>query len=129
MRLEIQNRKSKEVKDFGPVEKGLRDLRSYGKNTFAILTDADANYIQVAGGSMSCVVEMRGAGEDFPSRGYLSTSRVPFEGPQDFRFGGGKLIVNPEEFLSIDQVVDLFRCFFKGEPMPSWVSWRKIPVQ
>ena len=59
MLLEVENKPSRNVDDFQVVEKELRTLKSYGPSSFAILTNADGDFIQVAGGRVTCVVELK----------------------------------------------------------------------
>ncbi|WP_010089731.1 hypothetical protein, partial [Burkholderia ubonensis] len=39
------------------IARGLKSLRSYGKSSYASLTDGAGNYVQVAGGGASCMIE------------------------------------------------------------------------
>lgn len=57
MILEIEN--IAEVFPFNDriVKKNLKQLKSYGPNSYATLTDSEGNYLQVAGGRVTCFVE------------------------------------------------------------------------
>ncbi|WP_230948829.1 hypothetical protein, partial [Burkholderia vietnamiensis] len=39
------------------ITHALKSLRSYGKSSYASLTDASGSYVQVAGGGVSCMIE------------------------------------------------------------------------
>jgi hypothetical protein len=57
MKLKIENKEELNVDKFEIVKKALKSLRSYGPNSYAILTDGFGNYIQVGGGIFTCFVE------------------------------------------------------------------------
>ena len=126
MLLEDENKAQRQVDDFEVIEKSLRDLKSYGPSSFAILTNPDGDFIQVAGGRVTCVLEHRRLSDDHPKRAYLSTKKVPFEGTQTLMFGGGHMQMEPDEILFVDDVVEAFRSFFKSEDFPGSLLWRSM---
>lgn len=124
MLLEIEGKKPVQVQDFALVEKTLRSLKSYGPASFAILTKEDGSYVQVAGGRLTCVVERRLPGSAGNERACYHQTRVPFDGRQTLMFGSGRLEVEPDELLFIDDVIALFRAFWDDTPYPETVTWR-----
>jgi hypothetical protein len=126
MLLEVEKKSPVQVSIFSEVEKTLRKLRSYGPQSYASLTRQDGPYLQVAGGGVTCVLEMRDPQASKHWRAHLGQAKVPFEGEQTLMFGGGNLTIWPDEVLFIDDVVAVFRAFFDGEALPKEIKWRDI---
>lgn len=126
MTFEIEKNNPLEIEKFSHIEKKLKYLRSYGPKSFAILSKEDGSYIQVAGGGVTCVVEIRDANKNIQERAYLLQSRVPFSGEQTLVFGGGKIIMEPNEILFIEDVIEVFKSFFYKKPFPKNIYWKKI---
>lgn len=120
--LEVENKRSTEVTDFHKVQKAIEGLRSHGKSSFAILSSNSGDYIQVAGGIVTCVLERRLGSEH--SRAYVREPKVPFEGTQVISCGAGMLKVQPEEILFAEDAVAAFRAFFTGGNYPENILWR-----
>jgi hypothetical protein len=57
MKLEIEGKPVIAAPTPVQVARGLKSLRSYGKSSYASLTDDAGNYVQVAGGGVSCMIE------------------------------------------------------------------------
>jgi hypothetical protein len=126
MILEVEKKSPVAAKGFAKIEKELRALKSYGPHSFASLNKPDGSFVQVAGGRVTCVLEMR----EMPSaklwRAYMDEPRVPFEGLQTLMFGGGRLEVDPGEILFIDDVVCAFKAFFLHQAFPDKIKWRNM---
>ena len=54
MLLEVEKRSPVQAESFAKIEQSLRSLKSYGPESFAILTAQDGSYLQVAGGRITC---------------------------------------------------------------------------
>ncbi len=126
MLLEIEKKKPVQVGDFAKVEKALRGLKSYGPHSYAILTAQDGSYLQIAGGRVSCVLEKRHQNDGKHYRAHLGEAKVPFKGTQTLMFGGGHMQMEPDEVLFIDDVICVFKAFFDGEYLPSYIGWRDM---
>ncbi len=126
MLLEVEKKKPAQVHEFSKVEKVLRGLKSYGPQSYASLTKTDGSYLQVAGGGVSCVMEMREKPSDRHWRAYLEVAKVPFKGQQTLMFGGGHMTMEPDEVLFIEDVVAVFRAFFESKPFPKDIKWRDM---
>ena len=124
MLLEVENRPIQQVDSFDVVETVLRDLRSYGSRSFAISTNSNGDFVQVAGGRVTCVLEHKTARDERPKRAFLTEKKVPFEGTQTLMFGGGHMQMEPDEILFIDDVVNTFRTFFNGQDVSKKLRWR-----
>lgn len=114
MTFEVENMLPVLTTKFEKIERGLRDLKSYGKRSFASLTREDGSYLQVAGGGQTCILELRMTSDDTHLRAYLVPPRVPFEGGQTILFGGGQLTARPDEILGVDGIVEIFRAFLRA---------------
>ncbi|WP_082267132.1 MULTISPECIES: hypothetical protein [Komagataeibacter] len=126
MILKVENKKPIEVSEFSTIEKALRSLKSYGPRSYAILENSDGSYIQVAGGRVTCVLELREKKDNKHLRAYLPVPHVCYTGEQTLMFGAGKVKMQPDEILFIDDVVSAFRAFFENLPFPSTIKWRDM---
>lgn len=59
MILEVEGLRPKTVKSFPVIERALNSLKSYGPRSYAILTNDAGEFIQVAGGKVTCIVEVK----------------------------------------------------------------------
>ncbi len=126
MILTVENKKEKRVKSFSEIEKEVNKLKPYGKTSFAIL-EKESSYMQVAGGGCTCSIEYcPSKKEGIVFRAYLKEKKVPFEGEQELFFGGGKLMLQPEEFLFSNDVVKIFKSYFDGVDFSDEIKWRKV---
>jgi hypothetical protein len=126
MLLEVEKKQAVQVSEFSKVEKALRSLKSYGPHSFASLTRHDDSYVQVAGGRVTCILEMRDQQNGIHWRAYLNNPRVPYEGQQTLMFGGGHMTMEADEVLFIDDVITAFRAFFDDSPYPDELKWRDM---
>lgn len=126
MILEVENKKNFINVSFKEIERNLLKLKSYGKNSFAILSDDRGNFIQVAGGGVTCVVERKSFGESTIYRAFLIEPRNKYEGLQEIYFGGGSLKVNPNEILFISDVIDCFKSFYDNISYPKSINWTDV---
>jgi hypothetical protein len=126
MILEVEKKQPVQVKNFAQVEKELRALKSYGPHSFASLTREDGTYLQVAGGRVTCVLELREQPENRHFRAYLVGSSARSKTQQTIMFGGGMLQLEYDEVLFIDDVVVAFRAFFNSEPFSDEMKWRDV---
>ncbi len=105
----------------------LRSLRSYGPSSYASLTDDLGNYIQVAGGGVTCMVERYEKEANKRERAY-------HDKPSSVRPDGtilvcrtGNIPMKSDEWFVADQVVELFITFLNREPYPEYIHWRNAP--
>jgi hypothetical protein len=109
------------------ISRAIKSLRSYGSSSYASLTDDGGNYVQVAGGGVSCMVEhfeidgerRRRASHDKPS---------PVR-PDDtiLVFGAGNIPMQSDEWFMSDQVAGIFLAFLNGKPFPPSIHWWPAP--
>ena len=127
--LEVEGLKRTTVASFQAVERSLRSLKPYGGKTFAILDRGDGSYLQVAGGQISCAVELHRSADTAAGkhwRAFLDAPHGNYPSPVTKHFGAGTIIVQPDEVLWIDDVIAVFEQFMSGEDFPAAVSWREM---
>lgn len=123
MILERENTKAIENPTAKQVSASLMKL-SGSKRSFASLTSEDGSYIQMAGGGFSCCIETNIKCE--LSRASQSPKIVPWEESSIIPTSAGDVCVEPEEYFSIKQVVELFTCFLSKESYPENIKWKVI---
>jgi hypothetical protein len=88
------------------------------------LTDNFGNYVQVAGGGVTCMIE------HFKIDGGRRW-RASHDKPSPVRpdgtilvFRAGNIPMRSDEWFMSDQVVEIFLAFLNGKPFPSSIYWR-----
>jgi len=104
----------------------LKKPKSYGKSSFASLTRSDGSYVQVAGGGVGCMLEWRDTSTKTHSRAFVENPTVPFEDGTELTFGGGRVPLRRDEWLSIKLVIEAFTSFLQGSPFPVSIDWRDM---
>lgn len=126
MRLDIEGSDTR----FNPTERHVRTaisgLRSYGPKSFASLTDEAGNYLQVAGGTQSCLLERHVAAEGLHFRGYWDKKSAVFDDGTVLAFGGGEIAMKSDEWLPSNLVADAFTCFLMDLALPPEIRWRDV---
>lgn len=110
------------------VEKVLRSLRSYGPRSYASLEDGEGNYVQVAGGGVTCMVERFDASTRTRERAFHDHSSPVSPDGTVLAFGGGEVKLMADEWLTADEVVAIFLAFNGHRASPNFVHWRSTPV-
>ena len=108
------------------VDLGLRKLRTEGPSSHACLQRDDGVYLQAAGSPGDIVLEKRLGPNGRQFRGFQDVPVVPFEGPTEMRFGGGKLTLEPNDWFKLVQVIEVFAAFLDGRDEPAYVRWQRL---
>jgi len=108
------------------VRSAISALRSYGPKSFASITDAAGNYLQVAGGSQTCLLERRDAAAGRHFRAYRNERSAIFEDGTILAFSGGEMPMEADEWFPSTLVADAFACFLTGADLPAQIHWRDI---
>lgn len=126
MKLEIEN--CPVITDVGQAEikKRLKKLRSYGPSSYGCITDAEGNYIQVAGGRVTCFIERYDAKQKKLYRGYHSISSTNFDDGTILSFSGGNVSLQKDEWFNMDDVIEVFLSFSQCLDFPDGIHWREI---
>ena len=104
----------------------LSRLRTYGQTSYASLTREDGAFLQVGGGGNTCVIEYHDPGRSVHLRARKHTATVPFTGPQTIKFGGGELIVAPEQLFQIADVLEVFEEFLASNSVSEEYLWEPL---
>jgi hypothetical protein len=126
MKLEAENSSVIFGVDQSKLIKTLKKLKSYWPSSFACITDEDGNYVQVAGGRVTCFIERYDAKSKKLFRGYHSNSSTNFEDGTTLSFGAGSVQLKKDEWFNIDDVIEVFLLFNKGQSLPEGIYWREI---
>ncbi|WP_332852723.1 hypothetical protein [Duganella sp. S19_KUP01_CR8] len=126
MRLDIDGKASVESVTEKKIRSVITALRSYGPSSFASLVDTDGNYIQVAGGVITCALERREAATGRHFRAYHDTPSKIYPDGTSLMFGGGAVKLNANEWFTCAVAADAFCAFLRGEDWPASVQWRDI---
>jgi hypothetical protein len=109
------------------VRKTLSLLRSYGPSSYASLTDDDGSYLQVAGGGVTCLLELYRVGTGKRLRAFGDVPNKAFPDGTLLVFRAGEIPMMADEWFMADQVADVFCCFLDGREFPASVHWRSAP--
>jgi len=90
------------------------------------LTDKEGNYLQVAGGGVTCMLERREAASGRHYRAYHDKPSTVFADGTILAFGGGKIPLAADEWFMAQIVADVFSAFLRGETLPSSIQWRDM---
>jgi hypothetical protein len=127
MLLESENR----VAIRNPSEKSIKAqivaLRSYGPSSFATISDDNGNYIQIAGGGVTCVLEKREGTTAKQYRAFKNEKSKVFTSETELVFGGGTLKVQPDEWFTNEEVIDIIIEFMRGVES-AHKNWRELTL-
>jgi len=126
MRLEIENKPAIDDATEAQVCAVIMSLRSYGPSSFASLTDVKGNYLQVAGGGMTCMLERKDIVSGHHFRGYKGEKSKVFPDNTALMFGGGEVRLAADEWFTAQEVVEVFLAFLRCSELPLSVKWRDV---
>lgn len=126
MRLEIEKKPTIDDATAAEVHAVIMALRSYGPSSFASLTDEAGNYVQVAGGGVTCMLERRDAATGRHFRGYKDQRSKVFPDGTALVFGGGEIRLSADEWFTAQEVEEVFSAFLRSSELPSSVKWRDM---
>ncbi|MFJ2990862.1 hypothetical protein ACIPF8_23655 [Collimonas sp. NPDC087041] len=124
MRLEVEKKRPVENASEAQVRSAILALRSYGPSSFTSLTDVRGNYLQVAGGGVTCMVEHRDVFKNRHYRGYHNTPSKVYPDGTILVFGGGEIQLLADEWFMAPMVLDAFLAVFNGRELPASIAWR-----
>jgi hypothetical protein len=117
----IQNPKPSQIR------KALLALRSYGPSSYASLTNDTGSYIQVAGGGVSCLIELYQADTRKRLRAYGDAQNKACPDGTLLVFRAGEIPMMADEWFMANQVAEAFCCFLEGQDFPAGIHWRPAP--
>ncbi|WP_081069450.1 hypothetical protein [Burkholderia stagnalis] len=127
MKLEVEGKKPIEDVREAQVRRAIKALKSYGPSSYASLTDERGNYVQVAGGGASCMIERYKIENSARFRAFHDTPSPVRPDGTILSFRAGNIPMRSDEWFMSDQVADVFVSFLKGYPFPSYIHWRASP--
>ncbi|QBE62070.1 hypothetical protein EWM63_02960 [Pseudoduganella lutea] len=122
----VEKKAPKQDPTTAQVIAAITKLRSYGPSSFASLTDAHGNYLQVAGGGLTCLLERRTAAGAQHFRAYLEKPSGIHPDGTTLAFSGGQVKLRADEWISAPLVIDAFTAFLQGHELPQTIRWRDI---
>ncbi|WP_139369554.1 hypothetical protein [Xanthomonas axonopodis] len=125
MILEIENYPKIENPDESKIRSSIKSLKSYGSSSFAVLENESGDYLQVAGGGVTCMLEKREGSTGKQYRAYKHEKSKVFPDGTVLAFGGGELVMQSDEWFSSEEIAEVFCCFLKSEAAPDYVMWRE----
>lgn len=126
MKLSVQNKPELSDPSETRLRGVLKSLRSYGKSSFATLSNDCGGYVQVAGGGVTCVVEMKLDVSAKLLRAHLAEAHKVFPDGTILASGAGSIRMLSDEWLNIEQAIEIFLAFLRGSEWPEFVKWRDI---
>jgi hypothetical protein len=124
MKFDIEGKAGIPAPTPAQISRAIKSLRSYGPSSYASLTDNFGNYVQVAGGGVTCMIEhfkIDGGRRWRASRDKPSPVRPD---GTILVFRAGNIPMRSDEWFMSDQVVEIFLAFLNGKPFPSSIYWR-----
>src|ERR1044072_1359050 len=106
------------------IRRVIKSVRSYGPSSYASLTDANGNYVQVAGGGVTCMVERYDAASRKRFRAFHDKPSPVYPDGTILSFRAGNIPMRSDEWFMSTQVADIFAAFLNGRELPPYVSWR-----
>ncbi|MFM0076869.1 hypothetical protein PQQ86_37600 [Paraburkholderia sediminicola] len=127
MKLEVEGKPEVQEPRESQVSKAIKSLKSYGPSSYASLTDARGNYVQVAGGGVTCMVERYDAMSRKRLRAFHDEPSAVRPDGTILSFRAGNIPMRSDEWFMSNQVAEVFAAFLKGETFPGYVRWRDAP--
>lgn len=127
MKFEVEGKASVSNPTPAQITRAIRSLKSYGRSSYASLTNESGNYVQVAGGGVSCMVELFDVTTEARSRAFHDKPNAARPDGTILVFGAGNLRMRSDEWFMANRVVEIFLAFHSAAPFPSYVSWRPAP--
>lgn len=127
MILEQEGKKTVDNPTVNQIKKAISSLRSYGPSSFASITNSEGKYLQVAGGGITCMLELYDPETNQRFRAFSDKKNPAFPDGTLLVFGAGKLAMQSDEWFFADKVAEAFCNFSKEEPLPIDIKWRLAP--
>lgn len=128
MRLDVEGKPSISNPTPAQIARAIRSLKSYGRSSYASLTNESGDYVQVAGGGVSCMVELFDVPTEVRSRAFHDKPSAALPDGTILVFGAGNLPMRSDEWFMANQVVEIFLAFHSNAPFPDYVRWRPAPT-
>ena len=124
MRFEVENTPPIQGPSARRVRAAILSLRNHGRSSFATLADDRGNYLLVAGGGLTCMLERRDVDAGRMFRAFVDQPAKSVPDGTILAFGAGQLRLMADEWLTAPQVAEAFDAFLLGKPWPAMLRWR-----
>ncbi len=102
MKFEVEGKDSLSNPTSAQIARAIRSLKSYGRSSYASLTNESGDYLQVAGGGVSCMVEVFDASAEVRSRAFHDKPSAARPDGTILVFGAGNLPMRSDEWFIAD---------------------------
>ena len=126
MKFERENTKPLEDPTARQVEASLGKLKG-SQRSFARLIDDEGNFIQMAGGGFSCLIEI--VSGKIIKRASQEEPIVPWQETTTLSTTCGEFEMDPREYFSIDQVKEAFFRYLNGDRKLEYLKWQEQELQ
>lgn len=126
MKLEVEKKSPILAVNEAQVRNAIARLRSFGPNSFASLSDDHGNYLQVAGGGITCMLERRDAVSGRHFRGFRLEKNSSYPDGTRLVFGAGEIALQSDEWFNHTEVAEVFTAFLCGSELPAFINWRDV---
>jgi len=127
MRLECEGKTPIENPKPSQIRKVVSSLRSYGPSSYASITDPQGSYLQVAGGRVTCMLELYQSNTGNRFRAFGDTTNTAFPDGTLLVFRAGQIAMQADEWFTADKIAEAFCCFLEGKELPKDIHWRPAP--
>jgi hypothetical protein len=125
--LDVEGKHTIQDASDADIVRALGALRSSGPHSFATLSSEGGSYIQVAGGSQTCVIEVRDASTGTHYRAHQSQPHPVFPDGTELAFGAGTVVLQGDEWFTAVQATAVLIEFRSGVLLPtSAPGWRNV---
>lgn len=127
MHLDVEGKHTIQDANDADIARALRALRSFGPHSFTTLSSEGGSYIQVAGGSQTCVIEVRDVSTGKHYRAHQSRPHPVFPDGTKLVFGAGTVVLQGDEWFTAAQATAVLIEFRGGVLLPtSAPGWRNV---
>jgi len=127
MRLECEGKPAIENPKPSQIRKVISSLRSYGLSSYASITNSQGSYLQVAGGGVTCLLEIYHSDTGKRFRAFGDTKNKVFPDGTLLVFRAGKIAMQSDEWFMADKIAEVFCNFLEGKELPEDIHWRPAP--
>ncbi|EHP37596.1 hypothetical protein OR16_41934, partial [Cupriavidus basilensis OR16] len=116
MKFEIEGKVGIRAPARAQITRAIKSLRSYGPSSYASLTDDAGNYVHVAGGGVSCMIEHFEVDGERRWRAFHDKPSPVRPDGTILVFGAGSISMRSDEWFMSDQVAEIFLAFLSDDP-------------
>jgi hypothetical protein len=104
----------------------LRRLRLVGRSQFLVLSEMDGDWLQIAGGTLCCIVERYCARSKTLWRAHRVKCLQMYAGVHEFALSGSNRQIEPDELLRMAEAEEIALAFRNAGDVTQIFAWRAI---